>query len=277
MSQTAPTLEAVATLTVMRGELERLPGLRENLSWCAERHLVETSEELAPEAHYRGFEVHHHPLHDGASFEAARAVALPEIKATWVLVIDTDERLPGSLVESLGHRLSDYVSAGIEGVWIPRQNHVLSFPLSYSSAWPDYQLRLLRRDVARFSDVLHDAMPHLTRTSRLPPDPAVAIQHHAFPSTAEFLEKTNKYTTIEAQQKVGSTAASPARALFAALREFAVRYFKMRGFRDGPAGLHSAVMMAVYRYLVVTKLWERQLSDRAERENLEERSPHVDP
>lgn len=247
----------VATLTVMRGEANRLPTLRRTLGWCAERHIVETSPELLPSEAYSGFQVHHVPLELGAPFDGARSGALAHIQAPWVFVIDTDERLPTSLVEYVLKAVSSDSSP--EGFWIARQNHVLGHPLRHSSAWPDYQLRLIRTASASFTDQIHDFGPQLSRSETFPARPELAIQHFAFDSTEAFVDKANRYTSIEARQSQSSSRATPAKAALGAIRELFARFIKMRGFRDGRFGLHMSIMMALYRYMAEAKRWERGL------------------
>lgn len=255
--QSTPSL---ATITVMRGETSRLSGLTETLSWVNERHIVETLPGAAPSEEYAGFSVHLHPLEEGTPFDGARAAAVPHIQANWVLVIDTDERIPRELAEYLERQLPRLEASDVQGAWIPRLNHVLGYALSHSSSWPDYQLRLFRTDAAAFSDKIHDYAPALARSTRFPADRRIAIRHYAFESTEAFVAKTNLYTSVEASQSSQSGAeATPARALWAATREFLARYLKMSGYRDGAYGLHIAVMMAIYRYLSHAKLWERGL------------------
>lgn len=250
-----PEAPSLATLTVMRGEVERLPALLATLAWCEERHMVDTSLSPTKAPELSSFVFHHHPLPAGASFDAARAAATPAIRANWVLVVDTDEQVPESLVAHLRERLAQWEREGVEGVWLPRRNHVLGHTLEHSSAWPDYQLRLIRRSKLAFSDTIHAGMPKLERTERLPAQAALALQHHSFESTTEFAEKINVYSRIEADQKP-NPGASPTKAALAFLRTFVARYVRQKGFRDGQAGLHYAMMMSFYRYLVVSKQWE---------------------
>lgn len=246
----------LATLTVMRGELERLPGLLENLSFTDERHFVETGEMSETLRKTPGIVVHHHPLPLGAAFDAARGEALPHVKAPWVLVVDTDERVPTSLVEHLLARLPEFEERGVQGVWVPRRNHVLSAPLLHSSAWPDYQLRLFKTSAASFSNQIHAFVPKLEREERLPAIDALAIRHFNFETTTDFVTKLNVYSGIEAQQSKDSAPPSVLRALYKAGRQVAVRYVKMKGYRDGAEGLHYAVLLGVYQYLIESKRWE---------------------
>lgn len=244
---------AIATLTVMRGEYELLEELLPTIGWAAEHHIVETAPEVGPELRDRpGVHVHHHPLPLGAPFDDARAAALPAIGSDWLLILDTDEQAPDALARLLAEQTAEWDDAGICGVWLPRLNHVRNTPLHHSSAWPDYQLRYLKKSATTFSPTLHDGINVNGPTTKLPADEDCALRHYAFRSTEQFVAKLNLYSSIEAAQRGPATGGS-GRALRSAIRNFLARYVKMRGYRDGWAGLHFSLLMAFYDYLIHAK------------------------
>ncbi len=248
-------VSTVATLTVMRGEIDRMPGLLENLAKFSERHFVETGDSTESLRQFAGINVHHAPLPWGAAFDAARNAAVPFISAPWVLIVDTDERVPPTLVDYLLENLPTWERDGVEGVFLPRKNHVLGYALKHSGSWPDYQLRFLRRDKVNFGRELHKFYPDLGKSVRGPIEDSKAIHHFSFENTRDYVNKINLYTSIEADQSTQSS--SVAGAVFAAARDFASRYVRMGGFLDGNAGLHFAICTAFYRYLSVAKRWEK--------------------
>jgi hypothetical protein len=255
----------IATLTVMRAEHDRLRRMLPALQWADECHLVETGPDPAGTRRIAAnlAVVHEWPLPEGGSFDAARQAAVTHITSDWVLVVDTDECVPDALVRRLRAMASAWQGEGIEGVWLPRLNHVLGRPLLHSSAWPDYQLRFLQRQSVRFSDRLHHTTEGMTGpTVKLPAEPAMALHHFSFVSTKQWLEKMNLYSDIEADQTDTSVEpGSVRRAIAKAAQDFAVRYLKMKGYRDGPEGLHYCIMSALNCYLIEFKVWERTHRD----------------
>lgn len=250
-------ISEIATVTVMRGEHDLVRDLLIGLSIFEERHVIDTDNEQCFQAEDENVIVHHSPLNYGAPFDAARSVAVKHVKAPWILIVDSDESIPIGLAEELQKLIRDSEESDFDGVWIPRRNHVLGRPLSHSSSWPDYQLRLLRTDAAQFSNKVHQGITPPPRTTRIPPLENLAIQHFNFRSTTEFVNKINLYTSLEGRENAEG-GATILRALRSGLREFVARYLKMQGFKDGPEGLHYAILMSFYRYLAVAKIREQE-------------------
>jgi hypothetical protein len=254
----------ISTITVCRGETDRLAAVIPQLvAWSDDVHVVETAPDAGPTravcadmAH-----VHHRPRALPADFDTARAEALEHVSHDWVMVVDTDERVPDTLVQAVHQSLAAWERDGVEAVWIPRRNWVLTRPLAASSAWPDYQLRLFRRRSMRLQPVLHNYAIPPEQTARLAADHTLAIEHRNFVSTHQFLEKVNDYTTREAMQAGAVRPAKLRHAVLGGAREFGARWVKMRGYRDGPEGLHYCLLMGLYRYLVLAKGWEGRHDD----------------
>lgn len=257
----APTpAGGISTVTVCRGETDRLARVIPALaSWTDDVHVVETAADAAPsEAVCRGLaHVHHRPLAEAHDFNTARAEALPFVLYDWVLIVDTDETIPAELVAALQGGIEGWAARDVGGVWIARQNWVLDRPLVASSAWPDYQLRLFERSSMTLRpERLHSYVVPPSRTARLPADPALAIIHRNFTSTRQFVDKINDYTSREAAEPGAARPRSPRAAVVGGLREFAARWVKMRGYRDGWEGFHYCALMGFYRYLAIAKAWE---------------------
>ncbi|MDW8482506.1 MAG: hypothetical protein RML14_11725 [Meiothermus sp.] len=82
-----------------------------------------------------------------------------------------------------------------------------------------------------------------------------AIIHFSYVDFDHFIEKLNRYTTIEAQQAYArrerpSMVAAFSRALF----EFANVLFRKKGYLDGWRGFYLSGLMAAYRWATYAKL-----------------------
>lgn len=192
--------------------------------------------------------------------EPARAYAVARATGDWILILDADELVP----PRLARRLRD-VAAGDEAdvVDIPRLNFLLGAPLAWTGWGPsqDRHQRFFRRGWAEPTTVIH-ASPRMrqgARVLRLAPDEGLAMIHFNYTDVAQFIEKLNAYTTIEAGAGAGvALSARRIRVIRETIREFTNRFFRYRGYRDGWRGFYLAGLMAFYRFAVYAKQQERR-------------------
>lgn len=202
-------------------------------------------------------------LHERMGYvEPARAFAMEMATHEWVLMLDADEIVPASL----SRRLREIVQNNEADVTlIPRRNYLLGKPLDYAG-WgmqQDYQARFFKKGYFQFLDTIHQLGRILkeARVLKLPPQAEYAVSHFNYVDIAHFVEKMNRYTTIEAEAACkGGARTSPFRALNKAIRKFIHVYLQRKGFREGWRGFYLAMLMAFYRFLVQAKLTELQQS-----------------
>jgi len=76
-----------------------------------------------------------------------RNAAMEAFDAKWIFFVDADERIP----PELGEEARRVIQQGPEvGWWVPRHNYIAGKLVRHGGFHPDYQLRLLRRDRARY-------------------------------------------------------------------------------------------------------------------------------
>jgi glycosyltransferase involved in cell wall biosynthesis len=202
-------------------------------------------------------------LHERTGYvEPARAFAMEKATQEWVLMLDADEIVPASLSRRL-REIAQNDEADV--VLIPWRNYLLGKPLDYAG-WgmqQDYHARFFKRGYFRFMDTIHQfgRIPKEARVLKLPPQVEFAVSHFNYVDIAHFVEKMNRYTSIEANEIFKSEIrTSPFRALNKAIRKFIHVYLQRKGFREGWRGFYLAALMAFYRLLVQAKLTERQQS-----------------
>jgi hypothetical protein len=95
------------------------------------------------------------------------------------------------------------------------------------------------------------------RICELPVDPELCIVHFNYDDVTQFIEKLNRYTTVEAQQAKArgqhETGWTTTRKV---LIELYRRYLKKGGYRDGWRGFYLSLLMALYRVGAAAKLAE---------------------
>jgi glycosyltransferase involved in cell wall biosynthesis len=187
------------------------------------------------------------------NYAAQRQAALDSLSADWVLFVDADERVPAALRDEILAVLTEQrrAEAGassvqpVNGYWLARRNLIVGRRMQGGGFWPDYQLRLLRRAAARYLSEreVHEVVDVGGREAKL----AEPLVHHNYRSWAQFFAKQRAYAAYEARiLKSRGIRARPHNFVLQPLREFRRRFFTLRGYLDGAAGLRLALLLAWY-------------------------------
>ena len=157
----------------------------------------------------------------------------------WVLCVDADEEVSPRLAEAVRTTL---VAPDRAGYRMPRSNRFMGRYLRHGEGFPDWSLRLFDRRRAQWSDdAVHEKVVASGPTGRLPED--AVLMHHSAESLAHYLDKQNRYTSLQALalQRTGEHATVGRLLLSPALR-FVKFYVVRLGFLDGLPGLvHIAI------------------------------------
>ena len=186
--------------------------------------------------------------------------AIPQASHAWVLIVDTDERVSAELRAEIEALLrSNPAEAGFR---IPRANIVLGRELRGAGYTPDYQVRLFRRDAARYD--LRRVHAHIRLdgscgTLRSP------LVHYSGRSLDQMIGNLLLLmTSWEAEQRAPARAQRRARGMWINLllrpiAAFGLRYFRQGGWRDGYHGLVVSLVWAIYVAITYMKVWEQGL------------------
>ncbi len=195
---------------------------------------------------------------DWPGFGPQKNRALDRATGEWVLSIDADERVTNSLEAEIKQAIIDGKASAFR---IPRQSSYCGRWIKHSGWYPDYVLRLFRRDYARFSnDIVHEKVlvsQGEIGTLKTP------LKHYSFNSLEEVLEKTNSYSSANALKYYEQGKKSGlSKAIFHGFWAFFRTYILRAGFLDGREGFMLAVSNAegtYYRYLKLMYLQEQNV------------------
>ena len=183
-------------------------------------------------------------------------------KATgdWILSLDADERATDELKKEILKELqvTSYELRGdVSGYWIPRKNIIFGKWIQHTGWYPDYQLRLFRRDRGKFAQKhVHEMVEVKGKTEQLKGH----IQHYNYETVDQFFQKllvVYSHSETDNLLKDGYVF-NWKDAIIMPLREFFNRYFAHKGYRDGLHGLILSLLMSVYHLVVFLRLWERK-------------------
>lgn len=257
----------ISVLINTLNEEHNLPfALRSVAAWAAEvivvdMHSTDATRDIASQFGARVF------LHEPLGFpDPARAFAIEQARCPWILILDADELVPIGLYRAL----CQVVAAGdVDVVRIPRQNYMFGARIEHSGWHPfdDRQARFFRKGALTTTHEIHRFLKPApdARQLSLPYSEGASLVHFNYVSVSHFIEKLNRYTSIEATQEIErGHAVSDLGAVCLAFREWFTRYVRKQGFRDGWRGLYLASMMAFYRLAIAAKMREQREAGSAE-------------
>jgi (heptosyl)LPS beta-1,4-glucosyltransferase len=186
------------------------------------------------------------------NFSAQRNRAIAQARGDWVLFLDPDERLTPPLIAEIRATLA--APGDRAGYWIARRTFMFGREVRHAGWWPDYQMRLLRRDLARYDEAraVHEIplIPEGQQARLREP-----LIHYNYDTWAQFTAKQRHYTAHEAAAlRARGVRARPHNFLLQPLREFRRRFVTLGGWKDGPLGLALALALAYYNFRLYVAL-----------------------
>lgn len=186
--------------------------------------------------------------------ELTRNFAILKATGDWILILDPDEEIGKELASEIKKVIkadkADYYR-------IPRKNIIFGKWIRHTLWWPDYQTRLFKKGKVSWSEVIHSVPITMDRGADIKAEEGLAIIHHNYSSVEEYLEKLNRYTSVQADILVKDNYTFSWRDLIAKpFKEFIVRYFTGEGYKDGLHGLALSFLQAFSELVVYAKVWQ---------------------
>jgi glycosyltransferase involved in cell wall biosynthesis len=183
------------------------------------------------------------------NFAEQRNFANSLAKSDWILHLDADERATPAL---LGEIRKAIASDLFDGYRVPTLNIIFGEALHHGGWYPSYHVRLQRRGKSSWGKDVHELAQVSGRLGTL----KEPIVHHSHADVAGFVEKLNRYTTMEASRDTRSSSSLAWRAAFEPGPYFVYKYVLQRGFLDGSRGLTIALLLSFYRCVGCLKALE---------------------
>jgi glycosyltransferase involved in cell wall biosynthesis len=175
----------------------------------------------------------------------------------WVLCLDADERVTPELARAIRSALEHPRSAAYR---MARRNRFLGRWLAHGEGYPDWSVRLFDRRRARWSDdAVHERVVCDGAVATLEGD----LLHESAESLETYLEKQNRYTTLQAERMLRQgRRPSVALLLGSPLVRFVKFYVVRLGFLDGVAGLVHIAIGCANSFLKHAKLFALERTTR---------------
>ena len=217
-----------------------------------------------------GAEVYQHEFFNYAK-QYLYAVDIAEIKTTWILRIDADERLTPESAEELEKLCNENESTDVSGIMLRFYNVFLGKILKHGGVYPWRKLSVYKNGKGTIEDRHMDE--HIILSEGTVIKMKKDCEHQAFKNLTFFVNKFNWYSTREAMDYFEQKETSVENASFKTRLKMKVyyklpigfrawlfyvyRYYFRLGFLDGKEGKIYAFLHAYwYRYLIDAKIYE---------------------
>ena len=229
----------VSTIVLVGGSYDKtlLKKCLDSLSWADEIIKVET--ENIP-----------------GSFSEWRNYGAQKATGDWLFYVDSDEEVSKELREEIEIELEKERFCAYA---IPRKNILLGKEMKHGGWKPDYVLRLIKKEaLIKWEGDLHEQPKIKGGVGKL----KQALVHTSHRTLTEMVEKTNKWSEIEAELlfKSGHPKMNLFRFCSAGFKEFWYRGIRKLGFLDGTIGVIEVFYQTYSRLITYAKLWEKQQS-----------------
>ncbi|MGZ8226938.1 MAG: glycosyltransferase family 2 protein [Methylococcaceae bacterium] len=190
---------------------------------------------------------------DWPGFGIQKQRALDKAQGDWVLSIDADEVVTTELRMEIENTLRQ---EKFNGYQIPRLSSYCGKQIRHGGWWPDYVLRLFRRNAGYFTDSLvHERIVVEGKAGKL----TSPLLHDTYENLEEVLNKVNSYSSLGAEMlHQRGVQSSLGKALSKALWTFIRTYWLKAAFLDGRQGLMLSISNAEGAYYKYLKLMELQ-------------------
>ena len=240
---------SVAIIT--HNEEKNIRDALESVKWAVEIVVVESgstdkTQEICREYTDKIYSFEWH----GFSEQKNRAVSFTT--QPWVFVLDADERVTVELKDEILNITKDKSSK--DGYYLPRKNYFARRWIKHGGWWPDYTLRLFRREKGLFeAREVHESIKVIGSTGYL----KNPIEHYTYKDIDDYLKRMQTYSTLAAKELFKKRCrGSILDIIFRPPATFFKMFFLQLGILDGIYGIILAYLYSVYTYKKYWKLRE---------------------
>lgn len=189
--------------------------------------------------------------------DPVRNWAIQQAKYDWILVVDSDEIVSDEFIEYIKNEINTDNYADVYKVAFK----AIYFGKFIKHKYPDFQARFFRKGYVEWKNGVHNGSVCSGNIKCLPDNNLnLAFNHYNYDSIEHFVRKMNIYTTLEVDNLINKHTNSTffkiaTRGFFG----FFDNYFLKGAYKDGMHGFIISVLVGIYKFLAIAKLWEQNL------------------
>lgn len=191
--------------------------------------------------------------------EPVRNFSISKAKGDWILIIDADEEVTPGLKKTILSIVKAKNQAELpDCFYLPRKNIIFDKWIQKTGWWPDYQLRFFRKDHVEWSDQIHSVPITKGEVKEFPAKENFSLLHHNYQSVSEFVERANRYSSIQAGEKKDDQHLTSSAIIKEFTSSFLRRLFSQEGIEEGVHGASLSILQSVADAMMKIKVWEKQ-------------------
>jgi len=185
-----------------------------------------------------------------SGFRDQRNFALTQARNAWVLVVDADEVCTPELAQRVRQILEKPERTAYK---IHRREYFQGRPIFYGMWNPSYQDRFFDKTGVQYINEIHE-YPVFKQPAALIHE---SLLHQADLTVERYMEKLNRYTTIEAQDRYDQGQRTSPFKLVGAFPAHSLKsFFYYKAYKDGVHGLVISLLEGVSRVVRQIKIWQ---------------------
>lgn len=193
--------------------------------------------------------------HKWQGYSKQKQLAVDYAKKNWVMILDADERVTPELKAEIIEKMANN---SFNGFYVPRKNFFLGKWIRHTGWWPDYTLRIFKKDASYVElrevhekVIVNGAVGYMKKP----------IEHFTYKTISSYMEKMENYSSLSANELSHKNVSYLTFLMWVNPFWVFVKMFILRqGFRDGMRGFILSVLYSLYTFLKYTKVWEKRSS-----------------
>jgi glycosyltransferase involved in cell wall biosynthesis len=178
--------------------------------------------------------------------------AVAEARMPWIFVLDADERITPPLRQEIEKILQ--ADGPADGYRVPRRNHFCGRQIRYLGWYPDYSIRLFRKNKGHFVErEVHESVEVDGHVDTL----QHPMLHYTYKSISDFVLRMDRYSSLAAKELV-KQGKKPilGELIWRPFFTFLKLYVLQRGFLEGRDGYTLTFLYSTYNFLKYYKFRE---------------------
>ena len=244
----------LTVLLLTKNERQRVKHCLESVKWADEIVVVDGQSTDGTQEICRqyGAKVFEHKF--SGRFDTECNFGIEKSSGDWILKLDADEVVTPQLRQDVESVLED--DRGYAAFRFRRKNYFLGHFMRYGG-WYHYSLHFFNKNKAHYQGHVHETLIVDGKIGKI----EGAAEHYPFDSLTQFIERHNKYSTIEAKKILDSRGILDRKEVMynlkiKPLKRFWKFYVKKQGFREGIYGFIFSVLFAWVHFINWAKYWE---------------------